>query len=749
MPFFVVMCEFFNGVLQPKELMPAVWRYTMYYIGPFTYWISGIVAMILGRVSVRCLDSELIRFEAPPNTTCGEYANDWLSGSKGYLENPSAFGDCGYCQYAAGEDYLDSISLDKAVGWPYLGIFALFTVTNYALFGHNWFSIVTLHFKSQRHTMEKTHILDQAEIGFSVNRPTALYTIFGGLFLIVLHAIYRSLLPRPFPGIPYNKSAVKSLFGDGPELTKFFLETGEVGLWLSRQIKKHNSPIFQAFVRPFSKPWVVIADFQESQDICLRRAREFDRSPYWADIFAGLAPLGHIHFPSNSVWKGHRRLLQDLMLPAFLKNVAAPAIYSNALDLLHLWQNKCDIANGRPFDAEKDIFYAALDAVTSFSFGASFDHKATAPQLRELKARRKSITMLQESITSRDAEIKFPKAHIGDELQAVLTSTEAVEGQNSTLFPRIKWWRRETFEPGLRNACNIKRELCRKEIFKAVTQLEKHGDDENWARSAIDLMVRREKLTAAKEGREPQYYTDHMIDEVFVLIVAGHDTTSTTIVWGIKFLADHQDAQRKLRAALQVAHPDAFAEKRNPTTAEIMRPNVSPYLDATIEEIVRLSGTSDGIQRVATVDTEILGHPIPKGTELWLLGMGPSMLEPAFKIDDKLRSESSQKVGVEGRVRAWDETSDMAAFTPERWIQDENGKPTFDALSGPSLTFGLGTRGCYGRKLAYVEMRLIFTLIIWNFELLPCPPELSGYEAITGVTRKPQKAYARLQKVIL
>ncbi|KAM6508778.1 hypothetical protein FSOLCH5_011779 [Fusarium solani] len=233
--------------------------------------------------------------------------------------------------------------------------------------------------------MEKTHILNQAEIGLSVNRPTAVYTIFGGLFLIVLHAIYRSLLPRPFPGIPYNKSAVKSVFGDGPELTKFFLETGEVGHWLSRQIKKHNSPIFQAFVRPFSKPWVVIADFQESQDICLRRAREFDRSPYWADLFAGPAPLGHIHFPSNSAWKGHRRLLQDLMLPAFLQNVAAPAIYSNALDLLHLWQNKCDIANGRPFDAEKDIFYTALDAVTSFSFGASFNHKATVPQLKELR----------------------------------------------------------------------------------------------------------------------------------------------------------------------------------------------------------------------------------------------------------------------------------------------------------------------------------------------------------------------------
>ncbi|KAH7115454.1 ABC-2 type transporter-domain-containing protein [Dactylonectria estremocensis] len=133
MPFFVVMCEFFNGVLQPKELMPAVWRYTMYYIGPFTYWISGVITMILAGVHVRCSDSELIRFNVPSDTTCGEYANDWLSGTKGYLENPDAFDDCGYCQYAAGQDYLLTISLTSDVAWPYLGIFALFTVTNYAL----------------------------------------------------------------------------------------------------------------------------------------------------------------------------------------------------------------------------------------------------------------------------------------------------------------------------------------------------------------------------------------------------------------------------------------------------------------------------------------------------------------------------------------------------------------------------------------------------------------------------------------
>jgi ATP-binding cassette, subfamily G (WHITE), member 2, SNQ2 len=150
MPFFVVMCEFFNGVLQPKELMPAVWRYTMYYIGPFTYWISGIATMVLTGVSVTCTDSELIRFDPPSNTTCGTYAEDWLSGSKGYLANPEATSSCGYCQYSVGEDvssvsisrdriqltnttmqYLSTINLPDNVAWPYLGIFALFTLTNY------------------------------------------------------------------------------------------------------------------------------------------------------------------------------------------------------------------------------------------------------------------------------------------------------------------------------------------------------------------------------------------------------------------------------------------------------------------------------------------------------------------------------------------------------------------------------------------------------------------------------------------
>ncbi|KAF4956228.1 hypothetical protein FSARC_11627 [Fusarium sarcochroum] len=131
MPFFVIAAELFNGILQPAYLMPAVWRYTLYYVGPFTYWISGTVAIILPRIAVQCADSELIRFDAPSNSTCGSYAQDWLDNTKGYLANPDATSDCGYCQYASGEEYLSTLQVEGSDAWPFFGIFVLFTVTNY------------------------------------------------------------------------------------------------------------------------------------------------------------------------------------------------------------------------------------------------------------------------------------------------------------------------------------------------------------------------------------------------------------------------------------------------------------------------------------------------------------------------------------------------------------------------------------------------------------------------------------------
>ncbi|KAL4867840.1 hypothetical protein BDV12DRAFT_111014 [Aspergillus spectabilis] len=134
MPFFIIMCETFNGILQPHKNMPAFWGYTIYYVTPFTYWIGGVLTSVLRGTPVVCNESELTLFQSPSNMTCSEYAKTWLTEKGvGYLSNPDGQGECGYCEYSFGDDYLAGISLDSSKIWPYFGIFTAFVISNYLM----------------------------------------------------------------------------------------------------------------------------------------------------------------------------------------------------------------------------------------------------------------------------------------------------------------------------------------------------------------------------------------------------------------------------------------------------------------------------------------------------------------------------------------------------------------------------------------------------------------------------------------
>lgn len=87
------------------------------------------------------------------------------------------------------------------------------------------------------------------------------------------------------------------------------------------------------FMGPFSRPIFIVADFREAQDMLMRR-KEWDRSEVLGHLFGGLIPDHHSQHRTNTLWKGRRRLLQDLMPPQFLHNVVAPALYANASSLI-------------------------------------------------------------------------------------------------------------------------------------------------------------------------------------------------------------------------------------------------------------------------------------------------------------------------------------------------------------------------------------------------------------------------------
>jgi cytochrome P450 len=52
-------------------------------------------------------------------------------------------------------------------------------------------------------------------------------------------------------------------------------------------------------------------------------------------------------------------------------------------------------------------------------------------------------------------------------------------------------------------------------------------------------------------------------------------------------------------------------------------------------------------------------------------------------------------------------------FIPERWMSSDYDSDQKKA----SQPFSLGPRGCIGRNLTYVELRLILGALLWNFDL--------------------------------
>ena len=161
-----------------------------------------------------------------------------------------------------------------------------------------------------------------------------------------------------------------------------------------------------------------------------------------------------------------------------------------------------------------------------------------------------------------------------------------------------------------------------------------------------------------------------------------------------------------------------------------------------MEEILRCS-FKGGTIRLAKEDTEVLGYRIPAGTDVYLLNNGPGFLSPGFKIDESRRSPSSQ-ANKDNCGGEWD-PANMGAFDPNRWLtRKEKGAQVYNPRAGPQLAFGLGPRGCFGKKLAYMEMRIMFVLILWHFELKKPPPELSGYAAVDKFTHNPQQCFVRL-----
>lgn len=111
-------------------------------------------------------------------------------------------------------------------------------------------------------------------------------------------------------------------------------------------------------------------------------------------------------------------------------------------------------------------------------------------------------------------------------------------------------------------------------------------------------------LVAARDELGDAMTDEQIRDEMVTLLVAGHDTSAIALSWAMHHLLEHPDVLARLEAEVRaaLARPDA--------DEAILK---LEYLDAVIQESMRLSSTVPVIQRLTKAPVRLGRHDVPAG----------------------------------------------------------------------------------------------------------------------------------------
>jgi len=94
------------------------------------------------------------------------------------------------------------------------------------------------------------------------------------------------------------------------------------------------------------------------------------------------------------------------------------------------------------------------------------------------------------------------------------------------------------------------------------------------------------------------------------ILIAGSETTGTSLQWAMVYLANYQEVQKRLHAEIDKVLPE-----RRPVSLSNM--GEMPYLEATILEISRIKPAVPlALAHLTLQDSEIGGYFIPAGTTI-------------------------------------------------------------------------------------------------------------------------------------
>lgn len=140
----MLMSMMFCGVFQNPTALPGFWIF-MYYISPFTYWVSAVTSTMSHGREVTCSSVEASIVDPPLGQTCGEYFASYMEGvgSVGTLQNPNDTTACQYCSLASADEYLAGSGIFWEDRWRNFGFMWVYVIFNIivAVATYYWFRV--------------------------------------------------------------------------------------------------------------------------------------------------------------------------------------------------------------------------------------------------------------------------------------------------------------------------------------------------------------------------------------------------------------------------------------------------------------------------------------------------------------------------------------------------------------------------------------------------------------------------------
>jgi len=254
-------------------------------------------------------------------------------------------------------------------------------------------------------------------------------------------------------------------------------------------------------------------------------------------------------------------------------------------------------------------------------------------------------------------------------------------------------------------------------------------------------------ITASRgsgDGASQQFDDVTIASQCQTFLLAGYETTATTLAFCVHWLAAHPEAAAKLARELDEAAraegegegeegrgaaagddgDGAEAATAATCVAGIGASRVArlPYLDAVLKEVLRLTPAAPITLRVAAQD-QAVSFPSSTATAAKGVGDGEGTEAPKASTTRSLVIPRGTWIHVDSFNISRDPSvwgPDALQFRPERWLEKS---PASAALQ--TWAFGDGSLACVGRRLAEWESKLTLAALFRRFEF-SLEPERKG-----------------------